>query len=141
MAASFRNVEQILALAGCDRITIAPKLLRELATAKAPVERKLKRLDVNRVVAEGGVLPLDDEEYAKAMAADRHASQVSGAAFTRDVICKSFGTLQSKCIDLRADMFLEECASASVLRRAAGLHRPFRCLPHSSFVRAIAYPG
>ena len=41
MGASFRKVEQILALAGCDRLTIAPNLLEELQASNAPVERKL----------------------------------------------------------------------------------------------------
>ncbi|CUX97012.1 transaldolase [Candidatus Hoaglandella endobia] len=41
MGASFRKVEQILALAGCDRLTIAPALLEELHKRKGPVERKL----------------------------------------------------------------------------------------------------
>ncbi|MFH3833226.1 50S ribosomal protein L1 [Acinetobacter baumannii] len=34
MGASFRNIGEILELAGCDRLTIAPALLKELATAK-----------------------------------------------------------------------------------------------------------
>jgi transaldolase len=42
MGASFRKVEQILALAGCDRLTISPNLLEELQASDAPVERKLK---------------------------------------------------------------------------------------------------
>ncbi|MCC3702984.1 transaldolase [Rouxiella badensis] len=41
MGASFRKVEQILALAGCDRLTISPNLLEELKNATGPVERKL----------------------------------------------------------------------------------------------------
>ncbi|MFZ4834831.1 transaldolase [Rouxiella sp. Mn2063] len=41
MGASFRKVEQILALAGCDRLTIAPNLLEELKNNTAPFERKL----------------------------------------------------------------------------------------------------
>ena len=41
MGASFRNVGQILELAGCDLLTISPKLLGELQKADAPVERKL----------------------------------------------------------------------------------------------------
>lgn len=41
MGASFRKVEQILALAGCDRLTIAPNLLTEMQKSAAPVERKL----------------------------------------------------------------------------------------------------
>jgi len=42
MGASFRKVEQILALAGCDRLTISPNLLEELKASDAPVERKLQ---------------------------------------------------------------------------------------------------
>lgn len=41
MGASFRRTEQILALAGCDRLTIAPNLLKELQEKEEPVVRKL----------------------------------------------------------------------------------------------------
>ena len=41
MGASFRNKEQILELAGCDYLTIAPSLMQELQQADEPVERKL----------------------------------------------------------------------------------------------------
>jgi len=41
MGASFRNVEEILELAGCDLLTIAPKFLEALTQAQGPVERKL----------------------------------------------------------------------------------------------------
>jgi transaldolase len=41
MGASFRNVGQILELAGCDCLTISPELMEELAKSQAPVERKL----------------------------------------------------------------------------------------------------
>ncbi len=41
MGASFRNTGEILALAGCDRLTISPNLLDELANTEAPVEQKL----------------------------------------------------------------------------------------------------
>ncbi|MCC7097772.1 MAG: transaldolase [Thermomonas sp.] len=37
MGASFRNTAQVLALTGCDRLTIAPELLGELAQTNAPV--------------------------------------------------------------------------------------------------------
>lgn len=37
MGASFRNKGQILQLAGCDRLTIAPKFLEELKGGTAPV--------------------------------------------------------------------------------------------------------
>ncbi len=41
MGASFRNVGEILELAGCDLLTISPQLLGELKKAETPIERKL----------------------------------------------------------------------------------------------------
>lgn len=41
MGASFRNVEEIIELAGCDLLTIAPSLLEELSKSDATVVRKL----------------------------------------------------------------------------------------------------
>ncbi|MBN0120045.1 transaldolase, partial [Pseudomonas aeruginosa] len=38
---SFRRTEQILALVGCDRLTIAPPLLKELQASDTQVVRKL----------------------------------------------------------------------------------------------------
>jgi transaldolase len=42
MGASFRNTGEILALAGCDRLTISPNLMDELAASEAPVIRRLE---------------------------------------------------------------------------------------------------
>ena len=41
MGASFRNVGEILELAGCDLLTISPQLLAELKSSHEPVQRKL----------------------------------------------------------------------------------------------------
>ncbi len=41
MGASFRNTGEVLALAGCDLLTISPALLEELSAARAPVPRRL----------------------------------------------------------------------------------------------------
>jgi transaldolase len=41
MGASFRNVGQILELAGCDCLTISPELMEELSKSMEPIERKL----------------------------------------------------------------------------------------------------
>lgn len=41
MGASFRNIDEILELAGCDLLTIAPTLLSQLQKAEGPVPRKL----------------------------------------------------------------------------------------------------
>lgn len=54
MGASFRNIGQITALAGCDLLTISPDLLAQLADSKAPLVRALdaqaaQTLDLARV--------------------------------------------------------------------------------------------
>lgn len=41
MGASFRNIGQITALAGCDLLTISPELLGQLAASDAPLQRAL----------------------------------------------------------------------------------------------------
>lgn len=41
MGASFRSAEQIMALAGCDLLTIAPALLKELQEKQEPLTRQL----------------------------------------------------------------------------------------------------
>ena len=41
MGASFRNVGQIVALAGCDLLTISPELMAQLQASEAPVPRVL----------------------------------------------------------------------------------------------------
>ncbi|WP_417598515.1 transaldolase [Oceanospirillum sp.] len=42
MGASFRNTSEIEQLAGCDRLTISPALLEQLAADDAPLERNLQ---------------------------------------------------------------------------------------------------
>jgi transaldolase len=48
MGASFRNVGQILALAGCDLLTISPDLLNQLQSMNEPVVRKLEPVKVTQ---------------------------------------------------------------------------------------------
>jgi len=45
MGASFRNIGEILELAGCDKLTISPNLLQELEDSEGQVERKLNPTD------------------------------------------------------------------------------------------------
>jgi transaldolase len=45
MGASFRNMEEITELAGCDLLTISPVLLGELEKTEAPLSRKLDEED------------------------------------------------------------------------------------------------
>lgn len=46
MGASFRNTDEIEALAGCDRLTISPPLLESLAADTGTLERRLDPRDV-----------------------------------------------------------------------------------------------
>ena len=58
MGASFRNVGQIQALAGCDRLTISPELLQELEQSQSTLPRALEddgqRSDAPRALDETG---------------------------------------------------------------------------------------
>jgi len=54
MGASFRNTDEILELAGCDRLTMAPPLLEILSNSTAPVPKKLDatkalRMDIEEI--------------------------------------------------------------------------------------------
>jgi len=61
MGASFRKTGQILALAGCDLLTIAPDLLEKLAQAQGEVERKLSAEDARQHVQER--ISLDEKSF------------------------------------------------------------------------------
>jgi len=71
MGASFRNTDQIKALAGCDNLTISPKLLDEMANEDAPLERKLSP------DAASGVAPIkmDESTFRWRMNADAMATE------------------------------------------------------------------
>src|SRR4029077_14684642 len=61
MGASFRKTEQILALAGCDLLTIAPELLEKLARTPGTVERRLSPEIARRAIAEK--IALDEKAF------------------------------------------------------------------------------
>ena len=87
MGASFRNVGQILELAGCDLLTISPELMKELSESYQRVERKLdpakaKSADVKR-------LELDEKKFRyllndNAMATEKTAEGIR--KFAADVV-------------------------------------------------------
>ncbi len=61
MGASFRKTGQILALAGCDALTIAPDLLEKLAAAEGEVPRRLSPEDAAAQSLER--VALDEKAY------------------------------------------------------------------------------
>lgn len=78
MGASFRNTGQILALAGCDRLTISPALLAELQASKASLEpqliaRQAQSDDARQTLAEPVFRWLHNED---AMASDKLAEGI-----------------------------------------------------------------
>jgi transaldolase len=79
MGASFRKTEQILALAGCDLLTIAPDLLEKLAKAPGAVERRLSPEIARKANVEK--LVLDEKSFRwlhneDAMATDKLAEGI-----------------------------------------------------------------
>ncbi len=71
MGASFRNMGEIVQLAGCDRLTIAPALLKELAATQGRLERKL----TDNGATEPRPLPLSEAEFRWAMNEDAMATE------------------------------------------------------------------
>jgi transaldolase len=73
MGASFRNIGEILALAGCDRLTISPQLMDELANNNAPVEQKLSANNINDTGSTE--TPLTEQEWRWQMNDDAMATE------------------------------------------------------------------
>jgi transaldolase len=71
MGASFRNIGEIRELAGCDLLTIAPKLLEELKTTEGDLPRKLDAKKAQTLQIEK--IPMDEAIFEKMHAEDRMA--------------------------------------------------------------------
>lgn len=73
MGASFRNVDEIIELAGCDLLTIAPSLLAELQKREGTLVRKL---DPKKAAAmDIPKTPIDEATFRKMHDADRMAKE------------------------------------------------------------------
>lgn len=71
MGASFRNIGEIKELAGCDLLTIAPKLLEELNSTEGELPRKLDPSKAKNSAAER--ITVDAATFEKMHAEDRMA--------------------------------------------------------------------
>lgn len=94
MGASFRNKEEILELAGCDRLTISPQLLAELGKSNDVIEQKL----IAKVSDEARPTSLTEQMFRwhmneDAMATEKLAEGIRG--FTADQI-----KLEAKLVSL-----------------------------------------
>jgi transaldolase len=73
MGASFRNIGEIEALAGCDRLTISPDLLQELSDDTGPLARKL---DPQKAVAHAPAkVELDEKTFRLMLNMDAMATE------------------------------------------------------------------
>ena len=88
MGASFRNTGEIIALAGCDRLTIAPALLEELqGLPSSDVKQVLDKNETNKY--EGEKLKVDESNFRynlneDAMATEKLAEGIR--SFAADII-------------------------------------------------------
>ena len=73
MGASFRNLGEITELAGCDLLTISPKLLEQLQSKEAELPRKLS-LEL-AAQAEVDKMTMDQATFEKMHSEDRMASE------------------------------------------------------------------
>ena len=73
MGASFRNVGQILELAGCDLLTISPELMKQLSESHDAVHRKLTPADAKKAAVKP--LTLDEKKFRYLLNEDAMATE------------------------------------------------------------------
>lgn len=87
MGASFRNVDEVLQLAGCDLLTISPALLAELESAQGTVEPKLTVEAAQKSELEK--ISLDEKSFRWMMNEDAMATEKLAEGirnFTKDTL-------------------------------------------------------
>ena len=71
MGASFSSVEEVLALAGCDRLTISPDLMAALESSDKPIQQKL----IDKNASKHEVKPLTESEFRWLLNEDAMATE------------------------------------------------------------------
>ena len=74
MGASFRSAGQVLALAGCDKLTISPPLLEELKTSKKTFDRQLSPSEAASLYTEDR-LSIEESAFRFALNEDAMATE------------------------------------------------------------------
>lgn len=93
MGASFRNTDQILGLAGCDRLTIGPGLIEELRSMDGAVARQLGTQPPSSTIER---LALDEASFRwqlneSAMATEKLAEGIRAFAKDTETLCGLLG--------------------------------------------------
>ncbi|WP_180074218.1 transaldolase [Acinetobacter sp. YH12116] len=73
MGASFRSIDQVLALAGCDLLTVSPNLLAELEQDEREVTAQLSS---DTIEAQGELEPITKEKFKQQLELDLMAFQL-----------------------------------------------------------------
>lgn len=73
MGASFRNIDEICELAGCDLLTISPKLLDQLQSTEGDLPRRLDPAQAASMTIEK--IPMDQATFDKMHAEDKMAAE------------------------------------------------------------------
>lgn len=99
MGASFRSTEQILALAGCDLLTIAPDLIDELTAMDIEVMRQLSE-SMSMALADMKRVSLSPEEYSTAYQQDTITQDllpkgIDGFIGARDELAQMLANMRS----------------------------------------------
>ena len=99
MGASFRNIEEIIELAGCDLLTISPKLLDQLQSTEASLPRKLNASDPAPTQEK---IQISQELFASMMADDAMASEKLDEGIRG--FCKAIETLEAQLAHRLAEL-------------------------------------
>ena len=95
MGASFRNIGEIIELAGCDLLTIAPKLMGELSALETPLVRKLDPIKAKATPVER--IPMDEATFRRMHEQDRMANDKLAEGI--DSFTKALVSLESQLGD------------------------------------------
>ncbi|MFO0015618.1 MAG: transaldolase [Synechococcaceae cyanobacterium] len=91
MGASFRNIDEIIELAGCDLLTISPALMEQLRGTEAALER---RLDASSPAETSAQIHVDEPTFNTMMAADSMATDKLSEGIQG--FCKAIETLEAQ---------------------------------------------
>jgi transaldolase len=91
MGASFRNIEEIIELAGCDLLTISPSLLDQLRSSEGDLIRRLDPANLSPTEAK---IEVDRSSFEAQMAEDPMASEKLDEGIRG--FCKAIETLESQ---------------------------------------------
>jgi len=80
MGASFRNTGEITELAGCDRLTISPNLLSELAASNDKLEQKLDAKNITQTIDK---IELDEAKFRYMLNEDAMATTLCSMNSTK----------------------------------------------------------